>query len=35
MLAVLFWNVNGQRHCEPLCANLVRAHAPTLLILAE
>jgi exonuclease III len=35
MLAVLFWNVNGQRHCEPLCANLVRAHAVDILVVAE
>lgn len=35
MLTVLFWNVNGQRHCEPLCANLVRAHAVDILVVAE
>lgn len=35
MLTVLFWNVKGQRHCEPLCANLVRAHAVDILVLAE
>lgn len=35
MLTVLFWNVNGQTHCEPLCANLVRAHAVDILVVAE
>ena len=35
MLTVLFWNVNGQRHCEPLCANLVRAHTVDILVVAE
>ena len=35
MLTVLFWNVNAQRHCEPLCANLVRAHVVDILVVAE